>query len=60
MMNELEVDDLGTGMKGSHDVVMSEVLSSRVNDKVQGAVLGDCVLATQVPQQIGNCQVGAA
>ena len=31
---------------------MSEVLISRVDDKVQEAVLGDCVSEIQVPRQI--------
>ena len=36
--NEMEDDDMGTGMKSSHDVVKSEVLSHRVDDKVKEAV----------------------
>lgn len=39
--DELEADDLGTGMKSSHDVVVSEILSNRVDDEVQAAVMED-------------------
>jgi peptidyl-prolyl cis-trans isomerase SDCCAG10 len=49
--DELETDDLGAGMKSSHDVVASEVLSSRVDDKVQEAVLEDPVSETKLPKQ---------
>jgi peptidyl-prolyl cis-trans isomerase SDCCAG10 len=49
--NELEAGDLGAGMKSSHDVVVSEVLSSQVDDKVQEAVLEDCVSGTKASTQ---------
>jgi peptidyl-prolyl cis-trans isomerase SDCCAG10 len=55
--DELEADDLGVGMKSSHDVVVSEVLSSRVDDKVQEAVVEDSVSETKVPKQTVTARV---
>lgn len=36
--NEMEDDNVDSGMKSSHDVVASEMLSNRVDDKVKEAV----------------------
>jgi len=58
--NEMEDDDVDTGMKSSHDVVKSEVLSNRVDDKVKEAVssAGDqvVVIKSEVEEEIVQVQ----